>query len=407
MMSDRVNLGLDDQIRRMVLVMKITSLESILVDLPTIRAHKLARQTVMQQTLVILRLQTDAGIEGLGEATTIGGLSYGEESPEGIKSALDTYVSPLLVGQNPSRINHIMSEVDRHVVGNRLAKSALETALFDICGKALGVPVHQLLGGRQTDAMECIWGLASGDTDKDIEEAERVLSQRLHRGFKIKVGSRAVESDIEHVSRIARAIAGRGTLRVDANQAWDELTATRAIAALEAVGVSLIEQPLSKTNLEGMARLATRFDVAIMADEAVATPQDAFAFSKHHAADVVALKIAKAGGLFPTKTVAAIAHAAGLALYGGTMLEGSIGTVASLHVFASLPQAFPFGTELFGPLLLKDDIVQERPSYTNFSIAVPDRPGLGIDIDEDKLAHYRRDKTRSLKPVAALKQGGG
>ena len=121
----------------------------------------------------------------------------------------------------------------------------------------------------------------------------------------------------------------------------------------------------------------------------------------------MALKIAKAGGLFPTKTVAAIAHAAGLALYGGTMLEGSIGTVASLHVFASLPQAFPFGTELFGPLLLKDDIVQERPSYANFSIAVSDRPGLGVDIDEDKLAHYRRDKTRSLKPVAALKQGGG
>jgi muconate cycloisomerase len=385
--------------------MKITSLESILVDLPTIRAHKLARQTVMQQTLVVLRLQTDAGLEGLGEATTIGGLSYGEESPESIKSALDTYISMIVTGLDPRNINAIMAEIERHVVGNRLAKSAIETALLDISGKALGVPVHQLLGGRQTDAMECIWGLASGDTGKDIEEAERVLSQKLHRGFKIKVGSRTVEHDIEHVSRIAKAIAGRGSLRIDANQAWDELTATRAIAALEAVGVNLIEQPLPKTNLEGMARLANRFDVAIMADEAVATPHDAFAFAKHHAADVVALKIAKAGGLTPVMTVAAIANAGGLALYGGTMLEGTIGTVASLHAFASLPQAFPFGTELFGPLLLKDDVVQERPIYSNFSIAVPDKPGLGVDIDEDKLAHYRRDKTRVLKPVAALKHG--
>jgi muconate cycloisomerase len=385
--------------------MKITSLESILVDLPTIRAHKLARQTVMQQTLVVLRLHTDSGLEGLGEATTIGGLSYGEESPESIKSALDTYISPVITGHDPRNVNAVMAEIERHVVGNRLAKSALETALLDISGKALGVPVHQLLGGRQTDAMECIWGLASGDTGKDIDEAERVLSQKLHRGFKIKVGSRAVESDIEHVSRIAKAIAGRGTLRIDANQAWDELTATRAIAALEGVGVSLIEQPLPKTNLEGMARIATRFDVAIMADEAVATPQDAFVFGKHHAADVVALKIAKAGGLFPARTIAAIAHAAGLALYGGTMLEGTIGTVASLHAFASLPQAFPFGTELFGPLLLKDDIVQQRPTYNNFSIAVTDAPGLGVDIDEDKLTHYRRDKTRVLKPVAAFKQG--
>jgi muconate cycloisomerase len=385
--------------------MKITSFESILVDLPTIRAHKLARQTVMQQTLVVLRLQTDEGLEGLGEATTIGGLSYGEESPESIKSALDTYISPIVTGLDPRNVNAVMAEIERHVVGNRLAKSALETALLDVSGKALGVPVHQLLGGRQTDAMECIWGLASGDTGKDIEEAERVLSQKLHRGFKIKVGSRAVEHDIEHVSRIAKAIDGRGTLRIDANQAWDELMATRAIAALEAVGVSLIEQPVPKTNLEGMARLATRFDVAIMADEAVATPQDAFAFAKNHAADVIALKIAKAGGLFPIRFVATIAHTAGLALYGGTMLEGTIGTVASLHAFASLPQAFPFGTELFGPLLLKDDIVQQRPTYNNFTIAVPDAPGLGVDIDEDKLAHYRRDKTRVLKPVVALKHG--
>jgi muconate cycloisomerase len=385
--------------------MKITSLESILVDLPTIRAHKLARQTVMQQTLVVVRLQTDEGLEGLGEATTIGGLSYGEESPESIKSALDNYIAPIVVGLDPRNINAVMAEIERHVVGNRLAKSAVETALFDVTGKNLGVPVHQLLGGRLADSMECIWGLASGDTSKDIEEAERVLSQKLHRGFKIKVGSRAIEDDIDHVSKIARAVAGRGSLRIDANQAWDELTATRAIAALEAVGVCLIEQPLPKTNLEGMARLSARFDVAIMADEAVATPRDVFEFGKQHAADVVALKIAKAGGLLPTRAIATLAQTAGIALYGGTMLEGTIGTVASLHAFAALPQAFPFGTELFGPLLLKDDIVKERPLYSNFSIAVPNKPGLGVEIDDDKLAHYRRDKTRIVKHIAALKRG--
>jgi muconate cycloisomerase len=385
--------------------MKIVSLESILVDLPTIRAHKLARQTVMQQTIVVLRLRTDDGIEGLGEATTIGGLSYGEESPESIKSALDTYIAPIVVGLDPCSVNAVMAEVERHVVGNRLAKSALETALFDISARALGVPVHRLLGGRQTDVMECVWGLASGDTSKDIEEAERVLSEKRHRGFKIKLGSRAVEEDIAHVSKIAKALAGRATLRIDANQAWDELTATRAISALEAIGVSLIEQPIAKSNLEGMARLATRFDVAIMADEAVATPQDAFAYGKLHAADVIALKIAKAGGLSAIKAVATIAAASGLALYGGTMLEGTIGTMASLHAFVTLPQPFAFGTELFGPLLLQDDIVQERPTYKNFAISVSDKPGLGVAIDEDKLSHYRRDRTRLLKPVASLKKG--
>jgi muconate cycloisomerase len=385
--------------------MKIASLESILVDLPTIRAHKLARQTVMQQTIVVLRLRTEDGMEGLGEATTIGGLSYGEESPESIKSALDTYIAPTVTGLDPRSINAVMAEVERQVVGNRLAKSALETALFDISSRALGVPVHRLLGGRQTNAMECVWGLASGNTSKDMEEAERVLSEKRHRAFKIKLGSRAVEEDIAHVSKIAKALAGRATLRIDANQAWDELTATRAISALEAIGVSLIEQPISKSNLEGMARLATRFDVAIMADEAVATPQDAFAYGKLHAADVIALKIAKAGGLSATKAVATIVAASGLALYGGTMLEGTIGTMASLHAFVTLPQPFAFGTELFGPLLLQDDIVQERPTYKNFAISVSDKPGLGVAIDEDKLSHYRRDRTRLLKPVASLKKG--
>jgi muconate cycloisomerase len=405
MKLDQVNLGQAGAICRRLGVMKIVSLESILVDLPTIRAHRLARQTVMQQTLVVLRLRTDSGIEGLGEATTIGGLSYGEESPESIKSALDTYITPIVVDQDPRNINAVMAEIERHVIGNRLAKSAVETALFDILGKELGVPVHRLLGGKQTDAMECVWGLASGNTDKDIEEAEHALSQRRHRGFKIKVGTKAPEADIEHVSKIAKALGGKASLRVDANQSWDEVTATRIIAAFENVGVSLVEQPLAKTNLEGMARLAGRFDVAIMADEAVATSHDAFAFGRHHAADVVALKIAKAGGLLATKAVASISTAAGMSLYGGTMLEGTIGTIASLHVFSTLPQPMLFGTELFGPLLLKDDIVQVRPTYSNFSIVVPDLPGLGVEIDEDKLAHYRRDKTRTLKPVAALKTG--
>jgi muconate cycloisomerase len=404
MKLDQVNLGQTGAICRKLGAMKIVSLESILVDLPTIRAHKLARQTVMQQTLVVLRLRTDSGIEGLGEATTIGGLSYGEESPESIKSALDTYIGPVLLDQDPRNINAVMAEIECYVVGNRLAKSAVETALFDILGKELGVPVHRLFG-KQTDAMECVWGLASGNTDKDIEEAEQALSQRRHRGFKIKVGTKTPEADIEHVSKIAKALGGKASLRVDANQSWDEVTATRIIAAFENVGVSLVEQPLAKTNLEGMARLAGRFDVAIMADEAVATSHDAFAFGRHHAADVVALKIAKAGGLLATKAVASISAAAGMSLYGGTMLEGTIGTIASLHVFSTLPQPMLFGTELFGPLLLKDDIVQERPTYNNFSIVVPDRPGLGVDIDEDKLAHYRRDKTRTLKPVAALKTG--
>jgi muconate cycloisomerase len=140
-----------------------------------------------------------------------------------------------------------------------------------------------------------------------------------------------------------------------------------------------------------------------MADEAVATPADAFELARERDCDVFALKIAKSGGLTETAKVAAIAEAAGIALYGGTMLEGSIGTLASAHLFATLPQPLAFGTELFGPLLLRDDIVIERPAYENFTIKVPTTPGLGIAIDEDKLAFFRRDRasrTVSVPPSA-------
>lgn len=107
-------------------------------------------------------------------------------------------------------------------------------------------------------------------------------------------------------------------------------------------------------------------------------------------ADVFALKIAKSGGIFGMLRTAAVGDAAGIALYGGTMLEGSVGTIAAAHGFCTLPQ-LAWGTELFGPLLLKDDIVVERPAYRDFSLHLPEGPGLGLALDEDKLAHYRRD----------------
>src|ERR1700744_5015806 len=126
---------------------QITSVEAILVDLPTIRAHQLAMATMQQQTLVVVRLRSSDGIEGIGEATTIGGLSYGEESPEGIKLAIDTYLAPALIGRDATDIRAAMVILDQVAKGNRFAKSAIETALLDAHGKRLETPVTTLLGG--------------------------------------------------------------------------------------------------------------------------------------------------------------------------------------------------------------------------------------------------------------------
>ncbi|MFP3565616.1 muconate/chloromuconate family cycloisomerase [Paraburkholderia sp. SIMBA_030] len=370
---------------------QITSVEAILVDLPTIRAHQLAMATMRQQTLVIVRLRSGDGIEGLGEATTIGGLSYGDESPEGIKLTIDTYLAPAIVGQDATNINDAMLKLNKVARGNRFAKCAIETALLDAQGKRLGVPVSTLLGGAVRKTLPVLWTLASGDTQRDIDEAETLLAERRHNTFKLKIGRRSVRDDVAHVSKIKAALGDRAKVTVDVNQAWNEVDAALGIEALEAAGIDLIEQPTPREQRGALARLASRFIVPIMADEAVTGPEDALELVRCACADVFALKIAKSGGIYGMMRTAAIADAAGVTLYGGTMLEGSIGSIASAHGFAALPQ-LAWGTELFGPLLLKDDIVTARPQYRDFDLHLPEGPGLGLHIDEEKLAFYRRDK---------------
>lgn len=364
----------------------IRSINTLLVPIPTIREHKLACTVMREQTLVLVHIQTEDGFEGWGEATTIGGLNYAEESPHSIKTNIDTYFTPLLLTEVPTSTAKAMQLLNKHISGNRFAKCAIETALLDIEGKRLGIPISELLGGRVRDELEVAWTLASGDTDTDINEARLMIEQKKHRIFKLKIGSNPIDEDVAHVLAIKQAIP-EYRVTVDVNQAWTELEAMRAIKRLQAGGVDLIEQPISMRNQAGLKRLKDRFDVAIMADEIVQDPQNAFHLAADHYADVFAVKINQAGGLKNACLIGQIAHLAGIELYGGTMLEGPIGTAASAHVFSTYP-SLAFDTELFGPLLLTEDVLVRPLNYNNFDLTVPTGPGLGIEVDKDKVYHY-------------------
>ena len=159
------------------------------------------------------------------------------------------------------------------------------------------MPLSELFGGRRTDAVDVAWTLASGDTQRDIAEAEAMLDARRHRAFKLKIGSNAVADDVAHVVAIKRALGERGDVRVDVNQAWSETDAIWACARLAEAGVSLVEQPIAATNRAGLKRLTRLAQVPIMADEALHGPVDAFALAQDRAADVFAVKIAQSGGL--------------------------------------------------------------------------------------------------------------
>ena len=370
----------------------IDTVETILVDLPTIRPHQLSVATMRSQTLALVRIRCRDGREGWGEATTIGGLQYGEESPESVKTNIDRHLAPLLLGEDARGVGRLLVKLRRGARGNRFAKCALETALLDIQAQRLGVPMSDLLGGRLRDSLPVAWTLASGDTGRDIAEAEDMLERRRHRVFKLKIGLRAPEDDVAHVLAICRALEGRASVRVDVNQAWSEMQAERAIARLQDGGVELIEQPVPREHPAALARLARRFEVPIMADESLHGPADANQLARLDAADVFAVKIAQSGGLFAARQVAEIAAVNGLGLYGGTMLEGGIGTIASAQLFATF-EKLDWGSELFGPLLLTEELLTEPLCYRDFELHLPSGPGLGVRPDPDKLATLRRDRT--------------
>ncbi|CAB3855546.1 muconate/chloromuconate family cycloisomerase [Achromobacter animicus] len=366
----------------------IERIETCLVDLPTIRPHKLSVATMYGQTLMLVKVYCSDGVVGIGEGTTIAGMAYGPESPEAMKLSIDAYFAPAMIGQDATRVQALMAHVGKLVKVNHFAKSALETALLDAHGKRLGVPVSELLGGRRRDRVPVAWTLASGDTDRDISEAEQMLQERRHRIFKLKIGARDPKVDIAHVAAIKRAVGDRGAVRVDVNMAWSETQAAWAIPALAEAGCELVEQPVASA--AALARLMRRFPVALMADEVLQGPDTAFEIARQHGADVFAIKIEQNGGLFAAQRVAAIADAAGIELYGGTMLEAAVSTVASAHLFASFAN-LQWGTELFGPLLITEEILAQPLDYSDFELTVPAGPGLGIELDDARVKRFTRD----------------
>ena len=367
----------------------VADIRSTIVDVPTVRQHKLSQLSVSAQSYVIVEIRLANGATGVGEAATLGGPRWSEESVEGIKAVIDAHLAPAVLGFDASRFEAAAARMDAAAKRNNAAKAAIESALFDAVGRTLGVPAVQLLGGVVRERMPVFWTLASGDPAQEIEEAEAKLAARLHDRFKIKIGAQPLADDLARLRRIATALEGRATLIVDANQAWDETTAVRAMPALAELGIALVEQPLPAWNVAGLARVRARSAVPVMADECVFTPHDMLAVAQAAAADTLSLKLVKHGGLLGLHKVAAVAEAAGVSLYGGCLLESSLGAAAHLHAFAGL-RSLAWGCEHFGPHILTEDLAVEPLRIADFHIHLPTGPGLGVTLDPDKLRRLAR-----------------
>ncbi len=371
----------------------IRSIETVIVDVPLRRTHVHATGTHSSQSYVFVTLLTESGATGIGEGVTPGGGAFwGGESVETIKAVIDRYLAPAIKGCNVFAFEQILERMDRVAARNNFAKSAVDIAVHDVVGKLLKVPVSLLYGGLKRERIPVLWALAAAEYHADVEDAAEKLRSRRHRTFKIKIGKGDPESEARRALMTAAAIhdlSPEARCTVDLNQAWDEPTAMRWLPEFQAAGIALVEQPLPEWNMAGMARLAQRLDMPILADEGLWDHHDAFEWLVRGATDVLGLKVAKAGGIRRAAKAAAVAEAAGAPCWGGMSLESSIGTAASLQLFSALP-ALQWGCELIGPLLIGDDFSTEPIRYAEFEVMVPDGPGLGVALDQDKVEHYRR-----------------
>ncbi|PVH27495.1 muconate/chloromuconate family cycloisomerase [Pararhodobacter oceanensis] len=370
---------------------RIAEIETRIVDCITTRRHKLSNTEITHQSYVIVAAKLASGAVGYGEASTLGGPRWSEESVEAIKANIDTYIAPALIGQPALAFEANGLRMKKAVTRNSSARAAVESALFDAAGKTLELPASAFLGGPVRDRIEVLWALASGDADQEIEEARGKLSAREHRRFKIKLGFHSPADDMARLRKIMGAMPQDTEMVVDVNQGWSEATAIRYLPELAELGVALIEQPLHPGQLAATARIAARSAIPIMVDEAAFSNPEIVQNAATAAGSVYSLKLVKSGGLLEMKRAAGIASAFGMELYGGCLLESGIGAAAHMAVFATLPQ-LEWGCEHFGPRILKNDLMSSGLLFKDFHIHMPVGHGFGITINHDAL----NDATRRV-----------
>lgn len=382
--------------------MEIIGCEVFLVALPTRREHTWASNTVRAiGHHALLRLDTDEGISGWGEAPAIAtwggaGGRHSGETPETVRHLVEEYLVPAIIGLDPAQISVVHERMDRVVKGNPYAKAAVDIACHDAAGKALGVPVSTLLGGRRRDRIEVAHSLGLLPIDVCLDEAERAVAEGA-RTIKCKTGLDP-ERDVELVRALRERVGDAIRIRVDGNEGYETVRqAVEVTKRQEEHGIFLCEQPLA--GARALADVAARIDTPVMADESAWTTHDILELHELRAAECFSCYVTKPGGLWRARRQAEIAADLGMYSDIGGSIEMGIGNAANLHLGASLerailPSVCPVtriegvdGPEIAG-VYYRDDVIASPLRFEDGALLVPDGPGLGVEVDEEKVRHY-------------------
>lgn len=380
----------------------IASGEACIVKLPLRRPHFWAGNVVPGEGYVVFSITLQNGIKGWGETQPIKtwggdfGRYYGEQ-PAITVAVIHNILLPAIVDCDIREIDNLHKRMDRALRGYPYAKAAVDVACHDALGKLLAVPVYQLLGGKVRDRIEIGHSIGLMDNADAVREAVEVASEGV-KTIKLKIGLDA-ERDLNLVRDVRRAVGPNMKLRVDANQgyqAWRQ--AVDVLSRMQEYDVYYAEQPVE--GIRNLALVRKNINLPVMADESAWTSEDVRDIVEHKAAEMISVYYTKPGGLAKAKQMLAIAGSAGLKCDINGSGEMGIGNAANLHLAASSPEIVLAGTipitstaehvttKVAGHKYL-DDIVERPFRYRDGFLDVPDGPGLGIEVDEGKIARYR------------------
>ncbi|MFE9206562.1 mandelate racemase/muconate lactonizing enzyme family protein [Micromonospora sp. NPDC007230] len=363
----------------------IDSVETYAVALPTVRSFGVSGGSVAvagtPSIRVLVKVSAD-GVAGWGEATPIPAWTY--ETAESIVTTIDRYLAPAVLGRPAWDLDGVTAAFDRAVnrgftIGAPLAKCAVDVALHDLLGRALGVSVGVLWGQRRRESIELGW-IVSGQTAGEVADAVAEGHALGYRAFKVKVGLHR-EAEDAAVVRAVREAAPEAALWVDANQAYTVDAALRMARRLADLDVTAFEQPLPANDVAGLRRLREASPVPVALDESLRHPSDLATFVKLDAVDVAIAKVQRSGGLTLSRRLCALAEDSGVRLMGSGLTDSDLGLAASVHLFAAYGIDTP--VDLNGRQFLESSYATGATVQVRDGVAqVPTGPGLGVDVDE-------------------------
>jgi L-alanine-DL-glutamate epimerase-like enolase superfamily enzyme len=374
----------------------ITSVEAVPVAIRDRTERELAYGKIFVRRNVVIRIRNEDGQEGVAETTPIP-IRWGcEETQESIVSTVEWYIAPLLIGEDPTRINHLLDKISARVGTMPYARAGVCDALYDLSARLAGVPISRLLGGIQSDRLLASHSISFKSAEEMAKEAAWAVSQGAH-WIKVKIGSRDPEQDCRNVAAVREAVGPHVDIHVDANAGYRYLDAIDVLPRIEASRPRLIEQPVGGWDIDGMCQLRRKLRTPLMADESVRSLSDLREIIRKGAADAILMKLVKHGGIRDSQRIADLASASGIAIYPSTHMTTSIGVATSVQFYATVPDITP-GDFHAGPALLVHDLVRQPILPVEGGVAVSMAPGNGIVVDGSLLAQAHAEAAR--RPAA-------